>query len=389
MAVDLSGPLRGEFARTKEAYERAVLSGDARVASKQATKCARLLQLLGNNVPHDSKLYMEKAKTWEERAKDIDEGHLVEPDHTHTEESRKPSGLEFGEYVESLVSTSEVTWEDIGGLEEAKALLQETVVISAMRKPEAIKPWRGVLLYGPPGTGKTLLASAAAGSLKATFFNVSADSVLSKYYGESSRLIAALYEVALQKAPSIVFIDEFDALALSRGKDLDEATRQTLSTLLSQLDGFKNKKSNRLVLTLAATNSPWDIDNAALSRFPRRVYVPLPNANAAGEIIQANTKGLDVSGVDIADVALGCHGRMFSGRDIANLSQQAIWNMIRSENKDMPHLSTLSVQELATKALNTRPLTRSDFEAAFEKIKVSLSPQDLAKYAKWSEGFGA
>jgi katanin p60 ATPase-containing subunit A1 len=389
MAVDLSGPLRGEFARTKEAYERAVVSGDARVASKQATKCARLLQLLGNNVPHDSKLYMEKAKTWEERAKDIDEGHLVEPDHTHTEESRKPSGLEFGEYVESLVSTSEVTWEDIGGLEEAKALLQETVVISAMRKPEAIKPWRGVLLYGPPGTGKTLLASAAAGSLKATFFNVSADSVLSKYYGESSRLIAALYEVALQKAPSIVFIDEFDALALSRGKDLDEATRQTLSTLLSQLDGFKNKKSNRLVLTLAATNSPWDIDNAALSRFPRRVYVPLPNAKAAGEIIQANTKGLDVSGVDIADVAQGCHGRMFSGRDIANLSQQAIWNMIRSENKDLPHLSTLSVQELATKALKTRPLTRSDFEAAFEKIKVSLSPQDLAKYAKWSEGFGA
>jgi len=389
MAVDLSGPLRGEFSRTKEGYEKAVLAGDARTASKQATKCARLLQLLANNVPHDSKLYTEKAKTWEERAKDIDEGHLVEPDHTHTEESRKTSSLEFGEYIEGLVSTSEVTWEDIGGLEEAKALLQETVVISAMKKPEAIKPWRGVLLYGPPGTGKTLLASAAAGSLKATFFNVAADSVLSKYYGESSRLIAALYEVAMEKAPSIVFIDEFDALALSRGKDLDEATRQTLSTLLSQLDGFKNKKSDRLVLTLAATNSPWDIDGAALSRFSRRVYVRLPDANAAGAIIRANTKGLDVSGVDIASVAQDCQKRLFSGRDIANLSQQAIWNMIRDQNKDLPRLSTLSVQELATKALKTRSLAKPDFDSAFEKIKVALSPQDLARYAKWSEGFGA
>jgi len=387
MPIDISNILRGEFARAHDAYEKAVAAGNSPVASQQAARCADLLTQLANNDPSGGKAYLDSAKKWKETAEAVKKEGIKKP--SVPEEEHKDAALEFHGYVESLISTSEVRWDDIGGLEEAKRLLQETVVVAAMKKPDAIKPWRGILLYGPPGTGKTLMAAAAAGSLRASFFNVSADKVLSKYYGESSRLIAALYEVAMEKAPSIVFIDELDSLTLSRSGDLDEATRRTLSTFLSQLDGFKNKKSSRLVMTLAATNSPWDIDSAALSRFARRIYIPLPDAKAAADIVKANTKGLDTSRVEFGSLALECERRLFSGRDISYLCQQAMWNMIRDQNKDLPQLSVLPIEELSAKSIKTRPLAKSDFDEAFEKIKVPLKPQDLGKFAKWSEEFGA
>lgn len=389
MPIDISNILRGEFARAHDAYDKAVAAGNAAMAAQQATRCAELLTQLAKNDPGGGKAYLDTARKWKETAETVKKQGISTRRTTAPEEEHKDSGLEYRGYIEGLISTSEVTWDDIGGLEEAKRLLQETVVIAAMKKPEAIKPWRGILLYGPPGTGKTLMAAAAAGSLKANFFNIAADKVLSKYYGESSRLIAALYEIAMEKAPSIVFIDEFDSLTLSRSGDLDEATRRTLSTLLSQLDGFKNKKSARLVMTLAATNKPWDMDSAVLSRFPRRIYIPLPDAKAVAQILKTNTKGLDASEIDFGAIGTECQRRFFSGRDTSFLCQQAIMNMIRDQNRDLPQLSTLPIEELSTKSINTRPLAKSDYEAAFGTIRIPLKPQDLGRYAKWSEEFGA
>ena len=386
MPVDLSGPLRSEFEKAREAYEKARGEGNSQRASEQAAKCARLLRLLADNIPHEHRFYLDKSKKWEDLARSIKEKGLREP--REPEGDVRPPGLEFRDYIEGLISTSEVTWADIGGLEEPKRLLQETVVIAAMKRPEAIKPWTGILLYGHPGTGKTLLAAAAAGSLKATFFNVSADKVLSKYFGESSRLIAALYEVALERSPAIVFIDEMDALTLSRGGDSNEASRRTLSTLLSQIDGFKSKKSQRLVLTLAATNTPWDMDTAALSRFSRRIHIPLPGAGDAVEIVKLNTSGLDTSQVDLNSVARECHAGLFSGREIAYLCQEAVWNMIRQENPNLAQLSPLSFDELRGKTLKTRALKNSDFHAALGKIKPPLSQARLAKYSQWASDFG-
>jgi len=382
MPVDLSGPLRSEFEKARETYEKARREGNSQRASEQAAKCARLLRLLGDNIPHEHRFYLEKAKKWEDLGHSIKEKGFREP--REPEGDVKPPGLEFREYIEGLISTSEVTWADIAGLEEPKRLLQETVVIAAMKRPESIKPWTGILLYGPAGTGKTLLAAAAAGSLKATFFNVSADKVLSKYFGESSRLIAALYEVALERAPAIVFIDEMDALTLSRSGDLSEASRRTLSTLLSQMDGFKNKKSDRLVLTLAATNAPWDMDTAALSRFSRRIHIPLPDAGATVEIIKLNTSGLDTSQVDFNSIARDCQAGLFSGRDIAYLCQEAVLYMIRQENPDLAQFSSLPFDELRGESLKIRALNDSDFHAALEKIKPPLSQAVLARYSEWA-----
>ena len=384
MKVDLSGPLISAFEKASSEFKKAKERGDYRIARNKALECANILRQLAKKIPEQRKVYIEKAERWEKIAKQVEElgtRKVVERKES-TEED------EFKGYIEGLISKSEVKWSDIGGLDEVKRLMMETIVIAGLQKPESIKPWKGILLFGPPGTGKTLLAAASAGSLNATFFNVKADKVLSKYFGESAKLVSALYSVARDKAPSIVFIDEFDALSLSRSGDVSEASRRMLSTLLAELDGFQDKKSDKLILTLAATNTPWDLDQAVLSRFPRRIYVPLPDAKACVEIIRIHTKGLDTSRLKLEEIANECVERLFSGRDIANLCQQAIWNMIRDVNKDLHKLAELPYDELRRHSLKTRPLEMSDFHQAFEKVKSPLTRRDVERYEMWNEEFG-
>ena len=393
MPVDLSGPLLSEFEKTKKEFDRAVAKGDMQTAEKKARKCATLLRQLAKHVPYNSDFYLKKAKKWEQTAEKIKKGEFgkkavmsAEAKQTKAEEESEED--QFRQYVKGLIAKSNVTWRDIGGLDEVKVLLMETVVIAALQKPESIQPWKGILLFGPPGTGKTLLASAAAGSLNATFFNVKTSNILSKYFGESSKIITALYDVARENAPSIVFIDEIDALTTRRSDDASEASRRMLSTLLTELDGFQDKKSDILVLTLAATNTPWDLDEAVLSRFPRRIYVPLPDKKATKEIIKINTRGLDISKLDLDAIAEESIRKYYSGRDIKNLCQEAIWNMIREENKDLHKLAELPFEDLRKRSLKTRPLEMRDFEEAFKKIKSPLTKKDIERYEKWAEEFG-
>ncbi|WP_048152306.1 ATP-binding protein [Palaeococcus ferrophilus] len=392
MPVDLSGPLLTEFERAKKEFEKAVAAGNMERAKKSALRCASILRQLAKHVPYNGELYLKKAKKWEDVAGQIERGEygrkaIVGAEGKSTTQEKEEED-QFREYVLGLVSKSRVTWDDIGGLDNVKLLMMETVVISALRKPASIQPWKGILLFGPPGTGKTLLASAAAGSLDATFFNVKASSVLSKYFGESSKIISALYEVAREKAPSIVFLDEIDALTTRRSNDTSEATRRMLSTLLTELEGFHEGESERLVLTLAATNTPWDLDEAVLSRFPKRIYVPLPDKEAVKAIVRIHTKGLDVSRLDLDAIAEESVRRLYSGRDVRNLCQEAVWNMIREENRDLHKLASLPLEELRKRSLRTRPLEMRDFEEAFRKIKSPLTKRDIERYEKWAEEFG-
>lgn len=379
MKIDLSGPLMHALDKASAEFKRAREEGDHKKAKAKALECARILRELAKVFPENRGFYLEKAERWERVARDVEDDSKV---------LEKTESEEFRSYVESLISRSKVRWEDIGGLEEAKRLLMETVVIAGLKKPESIKPWKGILLFGPPGTGKTLLATAAAGSLNATFFNVKADKVLSKYFGESSKLVSALYSAARDHSPSIVFIDEFDALSLSRSGELSEASRRMLSTLLAELDGFQDKKSDKLVLTLAATNTPWDLDQAMLSRFPKRIYVPLPDKKACIEIMKIHLRDLDTSKLKLDELAEICVEKLYSGRDIANLCQQAIWNMIRDANPDLHRLAELPFDELRKRALKTRALEMDDFYKAFEKIKSPLTKKDVERYEKWNEEFG-
>lgn len=391
MHVDVSGFLLAELRKTIADHKKAVVEADNVAANEKARACATLCQQIAISSPMVQQRYAAEAKRWESIASHSapvaarrQRRPSSEPERTDYLAEEPASGVDMS----SLIARSSVRWEDIGGLDEVKRLVKETVAIAALKKPESIRPWKGILLFGPPGTGKTMIAAAAAGSLDATFFNVKTDRLLSKYFGESSKMISSLYTSAREQAPSIVFIDELDALGASRSDAMSEATRRVLSSLLIELDGLQGKKDDRLLLTMAATNAPWDLDPAILSRFPRRIYVPLPDSNACRAIIEIHMRGLEIPGVDLAEIGRQCVDRLYSGRDIQNVCQQAIWTMINDVNPEIHRLADLPFDELEERALITRPLHEDDFAAAFSRIRSPLKAEDLARHLEWNAKHG-
>lgn len=193
-------------------------------------------------------------------------------------------------FNEIVVRGDEVHWDDVAGLDGAKKALKEAVVYPFLR-PDLFmglrEPARGMLLFGPPGTGKTMLARAVATESKSTFFAISASSLTSKWHGESEKLVRALFALAKALAPSIIFVDEIDSLLGARsGSSEHEASRRSKTEFLIQWSDLQRAAAGKdttigdasRVLVLAATNCPWDIDDAARRRFVRRQYIPLPEA---------------------------------------------------------------------------------------------------------------
>ena len=204
-----------------------------------------------------------------------------------------------------LDHSPQVEWEVIGGLAQAKRLLNEAVVLPLLI-PEYFaaascrSTWKGVLLFGPPGTGKTLLARAVASLGKTAFFNVSASSLVSHYHGESEKLVRTLFALARHHAPSVVFFDEVDALVSSRGMAGEhEASRRLKSELLMQMDGVSSHGNgvgkDSLVMVLATSNKPWDLDEALRRRLERRIYIPLPDEASRKEMLSIHLKGVKLA----------------------------------------------------------------------------------------------
>ena len=196
---------------------------------------------------------------------------------------------------EVIVKGDKVRWSDIAGLDYAKGTLKEAVVYPFLRPDLFIglrEPARGLLLFGPPGTGKTMLARAVATESKSTFFSISSSSLTSKYHGDSEKLVRALFAMARELAPSVIFVDEIDSLLSARSATGEhEASRRMKTEFLIQWSAMakavvgQEAASNadvgaeaQRVLILAATNLPWAIDAAARRRFVRRQYIPLPEA---------------------------------------------------------------------------------------------------------------
>ncbi|MEO2051440.1 MAG: ATP-dependent metallopeptidase FtsH/Yme1/Tma family protein, partial [Allomuricauda sp.] len=223
---------------------------------------------------------------------------------------------------------SSVTFEDIAGLKEAKAEVME--VVDFLKHPEeytrlGAKIPKGVLLVGPPGTGKTLMAKAVAGEAQVPFFNMSGSEFVEMFVGVGASRVRDLFKRAKEKAPSIIFIDEIDAVGRSRGRlnalQANDERESTLNQLLTELDGFGD---NTGVIVLAATNRPDILDPALLrpGRFDRQVMVPLPELEDRRKILEVHTKGKKVGDdVDLGVVARGTPG--MSGADLANLVNEA------------------------------------------------------------------
>ena len=243
-----------------------------------------------------------------------------------------------------------VTWESIAGLSEAKHLLQEAVVLP-LWMPEYFtgirRPWKGILMFGPPGTGKTMLAKAVAAECNTTFFNVSASTIASKWHGQSEKLVRILFQMARYYTPSTIFFDEIDAVAGSRGAANEhESSRRVKTELLTQMDGIDGsadvpadssdskdeeeavETKKVTVIVLAATNMPWDIDDAMRRRLEKRIYIPLPDGEGRRELFRINMKGTEVdSDIDLeglADLSAG-----YSGADVANVCRDAAMMSVR------------------------------------------------------------
>ena len=268
------------------------------------------------------------------------------------------------------VEVPTVHWTDIGGLEEVKQQLREAVEWP-LKYPDSfrrlgIDPPKGILLYGPPGTGKTLLAKAVATESEANFVSIKGPEVFSKWVGESERAVRELFRKARQVAPSIIFIDEIDALAPMRGLVSTDSgvTERVVSQLLTEIDGLERLEG---VVVIAATNRPDIIDPALLrpGRFDRLIYVPPPDEKARLEILKVHTRNMPLAeDVDLLEIAKKTEG--YTGADIEVLVREA---------------GLLALRE----NINTDKVYARHFEEALKKVKPSLTQDIIKFYEAWNE----
>ena len=291
------------------------------------------------------------------------------------------------EFIESeILSTSpNVSWDDIAGLEFAKKTIKEIIIWPLMR-PDIFtgirRPPKGLLLFGPPGTGKTMIAKAIASQSHSHFFNISASSLMSKWIGESERLVRTLFALASFHQPSVVFIDEIDSILTSRSENECESSRRIKTEFLVQLDGAGTNSEDR-ILIIGATNRPQEIDDAFIRRLSKRLYIPLPNKESRKQLImnvlkkerEKNSK-YDITDDDIDLIVNMTKG--YSGSDMINVCREAAM---------MPIRTIVDIEDVNVD--NLRGVNKEDFMMSLHAVKPSVSDKTIGQYIDWNKEFGS
>ncbi|XP_046965344.1 fidgetin-like protein 1 isoform X2 [Vanessa cardui] len=300
-----------------------------------------------------------------------------------TDERLKHIDPKMIELIESEIidKGSPIGWDDIAGLQQAKSVLQEAVVWPLLR-PDIFtglrRPPRGVLLFGPPGTGKTLIGRCVAAQCRATFFSISAASLTSKWIGDGEKMVRALFAVARARQPAVIFIDEIDSLLSQRSDSEHEASRRIKTEFLVQFDGASTGEEDR-ILIVGATNRPHELDEAARRRLVKRLYIPLPDFEARKQIISnlLRSEQHELSASHVADAARLTDG--YSGADMKSLCSEAAMGPIRSV--PLSQIVTIDRDQV-------RPVTVQDFKIALQRVRPSVSQDDLGQYVKWNNTYG-
>ncbi|EPS63033.1 hypothetical protein M569_11755, partial [Genlisea aurea] len=289
----------------------------------------------------------------------------------------------LAEMINSLIidQSPSVKWQDIAGLELAKQALLEMVILPTVRRDLFTglrKPAKGLLLFGPPGTGKTMLARAVASESDATFFNVSSSSLTSKWVGEGEKLVRTLFHVAISKQPSVIFIDEIDSIMSTRTENENEASRRLKSEFLVQFDGVTSSSTD-LVTVIGATNKPQELDDAVIRRLVKRIYIPLPDANARRVLLKHKLKGHAFSSSEIDLEMLVAETNGYSGSDLEALCGEAAMLPIRELGNDV----------LKVHPDQVRRLRYEDFVKAMSVVRPSLKKNRWEELERWNKEFGS
>jgi len=337
------------------------------------------------------------------------------------------------EQLSSAIVTDKpnVKWDDVAGLEGAKEALKEAVILPR-RFPQLFvgkrRPWRGILLFGPPGTGKSYLAKAVATEADAKFFAVSSSDLVSKWQGESERLVKNLFSMAREEEHAIIFVDEIDSLCGSRSEGESDATRRIKTEFLVQMQGVASAKDGLLVL--GATNIPWDLDPAIRRRFEKRIYIPLPEGPARATMLKIHLGNTPNQLTQPDFDRLGMQADGMSGSDLSIVCREAIMEPMRTCQKArqfrpvvVDHQEMLSPCETYPSCaycpidLSDAPASKDpcqycgavrmtmydmpdpslmlppvvsvkDFESSLERIKRTVAEEELTHFEEWAEEFG-
>ncbi len=275
--------------------------------------------------------------------------------------------------TERDISAPKVSYEDIGGLKEKLSRIREVIELP-LKHPElfdrlAITPPKGVLLYGPPGTGKTLIAKAVANEAGAYFISIAGPEIMSKYYGESEKVLREKFEEAEKNAPSVIFLDELDSIAPRRDEVTGEVERRVVAQLLTLMDGLSGRGN---VIVIGATNREDAIDPALRrpGRFDREIEIGVPTLEGRKEILQIHTRGMPIEGTDrakeeiLAEMSQLTHG--YVGADLAAVSREAAMNALRRYLPEIDFDKPISVP-----FLEKMKVTREDFRDAMRNVEPS------------------
>ncbi|SFR30584.1 CDC48 family AAA ATPase [Halorubrum sodomense] len=293
-------------------------------------------------------------------------------------------GIEPSALREVFVEVPDTTWEDVGGLEDTKERLRETIQWP-LEYPEVfeeldIQAAKGVLMYGPPGTGKTLLAKAVANESESNFISIKGPELLNKYVGESEKGVREVFSKARENAPTIVFFDEIDSIATERGKNSGDSGvgERVVSQLLTELDGLESLED---VVVIATTNRPDLIDSALLrpGRLDRHVHVPVPDETARRRIFEVHTRNKPLADdVDLDALARKTDG--YVGADIEAVAREASMNASRE------FIGSVTREEVGESVGNIR-VTMAHFENALNEVNPSVTPETRERYEEIEKQF--
>lgn len=301
----------------------------------------------------------------------------------NTEITINPKAMDISE---DEITAPSVTYEDIGGLTEEVKKIREMVELP-LKHPEifdrlGIEPPKGVLLYGPPGTGKTLLAKAVAGETEAHFVLLNGPEIMSKFYGESEKKVREIFEQAEKNAPSIIFIDEIDAVAPKREDSTGEVEKRVVSQLLTMMDGLQARGKT---VVIGATNRPGALDPALRrpGRFDREIEVGVPDKNGRLSILKIHTRGMPLTKeVDLGELASKTHG--FVGADISALAKEAAMSVLR---RNLTKFNLDEDSEIPQEVLSELKILKEDFEDALKTVRPSAMREVLIETpnVKWDD----